>query len=477
MTKRLTRWFTLPAACALLITVLLIAARAHAQSGGTSILRNGNFEGGTTAWSSSTAGFAVTSPGRSGSGSAATISNINSTDRAQVFQNGLPLQPATTYEFVFWGRSQNGHDVTVALLQSASPFTNYGLQQMFDLTADWQEFRGTFTTAGFSNPVSDGRLRFRLNSGATANINIDDISLALSGAPPVTSTSTATATTTLPTSTPTSTATATTRPTNTPTATATTTRAATNTPTATATRAATNTPTATATRAATNTPTATATRAATNTPTATATRGATNTPTVTATPGATSTPTATFTPGGDEKLIFDWNDIALQNMGGFIQFKPLSKFPQFDNGDWVSGNFENGTIYVRVLVRGMPTAEGQPGMKLGFCFWQQTPQWGEECQRRHSEVPGVAGTERRFTLELNTFSQINNAPIDWAYPRWKAGFVVRNSRGKPVSNKLTFNWSGEDPTKWYPMDIRYTMVLVAPGGSFSGWENYGWSTP
>jgi hypothetical protein len=455
MTKPLLRWFMLPAALAVLMVMLLIAARADAQSGGSSILRNGNFESGSTGWNSANASLSVSAPGRSGSGSAANLSNSNSTDRAQLYQDGLPLQPATTYELVFWGRSAGGHDVTVSLLKGISPYTGYGLQQLFDLTPEWQEFRYTFTTAGFTNPVNDGRLRFRLNVGSSVSISVDDVSLATAGGG---STATATA---IPSST------------STP--------AASNTPTATATRAATSTPTATPTKTstpvATNTPTATATRAATSTPTATATRAATNTPAPTATIGASPTATATFSPQGDEKLVFDWDAVAQQSTGGFVQFKPLSKYPQFDNGNWEPGGFEHGTLYVRVLVRGMPTAEGQPGMKLGFCFWQQTPDWGEECQRRHSAVPGVAGTEARFTLLLDEFAEINAAPIDWEFARWKAGFVVRNSKGKPVSNKLNFNWSGEDPTKWYPMDIRYTMVLVAPGGSFSGWQNYGWSTP
>ena len=41
-----------------------------------------------------------------------------------------------------------------------------------------------------------------------------------------------------------------------------------------------------------------------------------------------------------------------------------------------------------------------------------------------------------------------------------------------MSNYNGWNWNGEDPTEWYPLDMRYTVVVVAKGATFSGWGNY-----
>jgi len=171
----------------------------------------------------------------------------------------------------------------------------------------------------------------------------------------------------------------------------------------------------------------------------------------------------------DEKLVFNWNQPVLKAHSGFAQEKPTIAA---HNGNWtVPPNFANGTLYFRARVISIP--KQQPGMKLGFCFWQQKPKWGEECSK-NTPVAGVPGTDVTWTQTLSSLNAINGDHINWAFDRWKQGFVVRNARGKPVSNKLNFNWSGENPANWYPMNIHYTVVLVAPGGSFSGWQNYGW---
>jgi len=174
-----------------------------------------------------------------------------------------------------------------------------------------------------------------------------------------------------------------------------------------------------------------------------------------------------------EMRVFDWNKPVTVNYSGFAQYKPLSSFPQFPNGNWVSPiNYNNGTLYIRARVISIP--KNQPSMKLGFCFWQQKPKYGEECTKNYA-LPGFAGSEGRWSQSFGSMAKINGAAINWTQPRWKAGFVVRGPRG-PVSNKLNFNWSGENPANWYPMNIHYTIVLVAPGGAAPDWTKYGWPT-
>ena len=172
-----------------------------------------------------------------------------------------------------------------------------------------------------------------------------------------------------------------------------------------------------------------------------------------------------------EMLVFDWNKPVLKTHGGFAQYKPLSS-TNFPNGNWISPiNWVNGTIYFRAKVFSIP--KNQPSMKLGFCFWQNNPKYGEECSKNVS-VPGVPGTERRWSQTLRSFNKIHGAAINWTQPRWKAGFVVRGPNG-PVSPKAGMNWGGQNPAHWYPMNIHYTVVLVAPGGGAPNWTQYGWS--
>lgn len=174
----------------------------------------------------------------------------------------------------------------------------------------------------------------------------------------------------------------------------------------------------------------------------------------------------------DEILVFNRGTKSTpfsvtQSLGGFIVDRPPTGAA---NANWVSGqyaNFAGGTLYFRARIISIP--KNQPGMKLGFCFWQQKR---ENCKGQ--DIAGVPGTEKTWSFKLTSMWKKNNQPIQWAEPRSKHGFSVRNGRNKPVSDKGGFNWSGENPANWYPMKIHYTVVLVKAGGTFDGWHNYGW---
>lgn len=187
-----------------------------------------------------------------------------------------------------------------------------------------------------------------------------------------------------------------------------------------------------------------------------------------------------FTVGGvsagngtaDEILVYNRGSKAnpftvTEALGGFIVDNPP---PGAANANWVSGQyagFAGGTLYFRARIVSIP--KNQPGMKLGFCFWQQAR---ENCKGQR--INGIPGTEATWSFSLNKMWKKNNQPIDWASPRTKDGFSVRNAKNKPVSDKGGFKWSGENPKEWYPMKIHYTVVLVKVGGTFDGWGNYGW---
>ena len=242
----------------------------------------------------------------------------------------------------------------------------------------------------------------------------------------------------------TSTATPTETPTQTPTSTATPTETATSTPTETAT----STPTATA----------TPTEVAEETPTATATP--------TKTPKATSTPTVTPTlPPGKELLVFDWNKPVTKADSGFaVDIPPLA------NGDWTSPvNYAGGTLYFRAEIRSQPVAQDR--MRLGFCFWQRVDKVDyENCSGE--PVPGKPGTVVTWSVPVAELWKKEGRAIIWSQNRSRNGFAVRNRNNLPVSDKQGWNWNGEDPDAWYPLDLRFTVVVVEKGAGFSGWDKY-----
>ena len=214
------------------------------------------------------------------------------------------------------------------------------------------------------------------------------------------------------------------------------------------------------------TPTATHTPTATNTPTAT--RTPTNTPRATRTP--TSTPRASATPSSTpsstrrELLVFDWNKPVTKRDHGFPRdYPPMASA----NGNWVSPvNYAQGRFYYRVQIRSQPVAQR---MKLQFCFWQDNYTL-EECGPM-ANVYGSSGTQVTWSALVEDM-WVKHDPIDWTRPRQTNGVAIKNSAGLPVSDWNNWNWNGENPDLWYPLDMRFTVVVVAKGATFSGWGNY-----
>ncbi len=175
----------------------------------------------------------------------------------------------------------------------------------------------------------------------------------------------------------------------------------------------------------------------------------------------------------DEILVFNRGSNAnpftiTQQMSGFIMDEHGTGAA---NANWVSGQyagFAGGTLYYRARIVSIP--QNQPGMKLGFCFWEKKYEH-EQC--RGQKINGIPGTEATWSHKLTDMWK-KGAPVNWANPRTKYGFLVRNQQNKPVSAKKGWNWNGENPAQWYPMKIHYTVVLVKAGGTFDGWGNYGW---
>jgi len=228
----------------------------------------------------------------------------------------------------------------------------------------------------------------------------------------------------------------------------------------------TGTPTPTMTTTPTETPTPTQTPTA--TPTETPTQTATNTPVLPPTNTPVSPPATPVVPG--ELVVYDWNSPVTKADHGFPSYEP--PWPSA-NGDWTTpNNFAEGTFYFRVMIYSMPASQL---VKTQFCVWQvssdDVPYGNEIC----SEMAGINynGSPAGASWDQSVASMyVVEEPIDWTRPRQRYGVVIKNQDGLPVSDYVDWNWNGENPDEWYPMDLRFTVVVVEKDKIFSGWENY-----
>ena len=167
----------------------------------------------------------------------------------------------------------------------------------------------------------------------------------------------------------------------------------------------------------------------------------------------------------NELLIYELNRAVTRANSGFPRDQP----PRAEaNGDWTTPiNFAQGTIYYRIHVRSQPQPQD---MRIQFCVWQDDLTL-EGCGPI-ARVSGTPGTVVTWSEPVQEMWRKNGVPLDWTRPRQRYGIAIKNRNGAPVSDIGNWNWSGEDPDAWYPLDMRMTIVVVAQGATFSGWENY-----
>ena len=162
-------------------------------------------------------------------------------------------------------------------------------------------------------------------------------------------------------------------------------------------------------------------------------------------------------------VVFDWNKPVTVDDHGF----PWDK-PPLANGDWTQPiNFAEGTLYLRVEIFSQPVAQN---MKMEFCVWQAN-NTVENCSSRVA-VSGQSDTVVTWSTPVKQMWKKDGQPINWALARTRNGVAIRTSNGDPVSDFSGWAWSGEDPAKWYPLDMRFTVVVVEKGAGFSGWDTY-----
>ena len=210
-------------------------------------------------------------------------------------------------------------------------------------------------------------------------------------------------------------------------------------------------------------------------------------PTPTLAPTPTPAPTPTHAPGGtwnggteflirDEIHTFSDNSpIAEENCGWHFWYD-TSRYP--DN--WYSPvNFWDGKIYTRWEIITQPT---ETDCSFQIVMWKAMPEDinGERVYQELWDWPqhvnGGPGSVGTFSTVLSNYN-VQGLGID-LHDRnnlWCLGIAIYDDvTGRPISPP---SWGFDDEpwnsrAKWFPMKMRLTIVAVAEGASFSGWDRW-----
>ncbi|MFO7658914.1 MAG: T9SS type A sorting domain-containing protein [Bacteroidales bacterium] len=155
---------------------------------------------------------------------------------------------------------------------------------------------------------------------------------------------------------------------------------------------------------------------------------------------------------------------------GFYFFYHNADMP----ANWLSPyNFYNGTIYERYEIISQVTNE-----PIGFQFgiWQKLPPETGTLYESMSDVKGLYG--------VGDYSVSSSSPNTWwtynggvDYTQidkiWHFGInpYKLNPDGGQIRSENADIWA-ERFEKWWPMQVRVTVVAVASGHTFSGWDSY-----
>ncbi len=165
-----------------------------------------------------------------------------------------------------------------------------------------------------------------------------------------------------------------------------------------------------------------------------------------------------------ELLAFEVDRLVTLSDRGFPRDDPPNASA---NGDWTTPiDYAGGQLYFRAEIKdgGQPVPKS---MQLQFCVWQDNLT-KETCGSRMT-INGNPGEVIEWSNAISSMWKKDNVPTDWGRERQRYGIAIKNTSGRPVSDFNGWNWSGEDPDEWYPLDLRFTVVAVPAGETFGGW--------
>ncbi len=142
-------------------------------------------------------------------------------------------------------------------------------------------------------------------------------------------------------------------------------------------------------------------------------------------------------------------------------------------------DFWNGKLYTRWEIIEQPT---NTPSKFQIVFWKDLPKVidgvkvYQELWIWPQYVAGGSGSVAAYSIPMSDFN-VWGLGIDLHDTNnlWRQGIVIFDAAtGKTISCP---SWGGDEETwnsraKWFPMKMRLTIVAVAAGATFSGWDRW-----
>jgi len=161
----------------------------------------------------------------------------------------------------------------------------------------------------------------------------------------------------------------------------------------------------------------------------------------------------------------------------------IINFGEMPDTNWVAPyDYLNGTFWLRFEVLEQPTSGD---FSVQFGIWQDIKRpggWLETCSALSYLSGGTGSSVQKNIGSPAVWWQINKeVKVDFTRPEdfyrigivlWKGkGSCIPYGQGWSASNSQCDNPETE-AARFFPMKARLTIVSVASGYTFSGWENY-----
>lgn len=150
--------------------------------------------------------------------------------------------------------------------------------------------------------------------------------------------------------------------------------------------------------------------------------------------------------------------------------------------NWKKPNdFENGTFHMRIEILEQPT---DSSFKLQLGFWQDKEKEGGHSETISSHVAFRGGAGELIEADLGSPSDWwelrPDAPVDFTRPVdfYQIGLALWRTdpwcipMGQGWNNSNSCDNPEQAAAEFFPLKARVTVVAIAEGYSFTGWDNY-----
>ncbi|HBL78093.1 MAG TPA: hypothetical protein DD458_22920 [Prolixibacteraceae bacterium] len=196
-------------------------------------------------------------------------------------------------------------------------------------------------------------------------------------------------------------------------------------------------------------------------------------------------------PSSAEKVVFDktidwqWKFPLWYGGNSFYWWHhPAGSVTDYGNmpaDDWTTPyDYENGTYYLRFEVLEQPTDNA---FTIQFGIWQDEHKAGgwSECVSKPAKLSGGAGSLCAVNVgsPATWWQKRPDVKVDFTRPEdfyrigmvlWKNGSCIPMAQG--WNSRAACNDAETEAAKFFPMRARVTVVAVASGHTFSGWDKY-----